>query len=113
MTVVELFDEKPINNIIGTLAFNPDKVVYIGGYSKKQFENQKLPILRKYFAEKGFTSLLIEYVQVRRDSFKNIIEKFEIVYQNNGDCVFHVEVTGGEDLIMIGLGALCQRHPEI
>lgn len=113
MTVVELFDEKPINNIIGTLAFNPDKVVYVGGYSKKQFESKKLSILKKYFDEKGFSSLFIEYVQVRRDSFKDIIEKFENVYQNNCDCVFHVEVTGGEDLIMIGLGALCQRHPEI
>lgn len=113
MTIVELFDEKPINNIIGTLAFNPEKVVYVGGYSKKQFERKKLPVLRRYFDEKGFSSLIIEYVQVRRDSFKDIIEKFERIYSDNGDCVFHVEVTGGEDLIMIGLGALCQRHPEI
>lgn len=113
MTIVELFDEKPINNIVGTLAFNPDKVVYVGGYSKKQFETKKLPVLKKYFNKKGFSDLEVEYVQVRRDSFKDIVEKFESIYSSNTGCVFHVEVTGGEDLILIGLGALSQRHPEI
>lgn len=113
MTIVELFDEKPINNIVGTLAFNPDKVIYVGGYSIKQFENKKLPVLQKYLTEKGFTELLIEYVQIRRDSLKDIIEKLESVYSSNKECKFHVEVTGGEDLILIGLGVLCQRHPEI
>lgn len=52
MTIVELFDDRPINNIVGTLAFDPDKVVYVGGYSKKQFEAKKLPILMKYFNKK-------------------------------------------------------------
>ena len=113
MTIVELFDEKPINNVVGTLAFNPDKVVYVGGYSKKQFETKKLPVLMKYFNMKGFTNLEVEYVQVRRDSFKDIVDKFEGIYSSNAGCVFHVEVTGGEDLILIGLGALSQRHPEI
>lgn len=113
MTIVELFDEKPINNIVGTLAFNPDKVIYVGGISKKQFESRKLPILKTYFDKKGYSALDIEFFQVRRDSFKDIIEKFERIYSSNVGCVFHVEVTGGEDLIMIGLGALCQRHSEI
>lgn len=113
MTIVELFDEKPINNVVGTLAFNPDKVVYVGGYSKKQFETKKLPVLMKYFNKKGFTDLEVEYVQVRRDSFKDIVDKFEGIYSSNAGCVFYVEVTGGEDLILIGLGALSQRHPEI
>lgn len=57
MTIVELFDDRPINNIVGTLAFDPDKVVYVGGYSKKQFEAKKLPILMKYFNKKGITNL--------------------------------------------------------
>lgn len=113
MTIVELFDEKPINNVVGTLAFNPDKVIYVGGYTRKHFERKKLPILKKYFDMKGFSTLEIEYVQVRRDSFKDIMEKFENIYSLNSGCVFHVEVTGGEDLILIGLGALSQRHPDI
>lgn len=113
MTIVELFDEKPINNIVGTLAVNPDKVVYVGGYSKKHFETKKLPVLLKYFNKKGFTHLEVEYVQVRCDSFKDIVDKFENIYSTNAGCVFHVEVTGGEDLILIGLGVLSQRHPEI
>jgi hypothetical protein len=113
MTIVELYDEKPINNIVGTLAFNPDKVIYVGGYSKKQFTANKLPVLQKYLAEKGFDSIELEYVQIRRDSLKDIINKLEFVYSLNEDCKFHVEVTGGEDLILIGLGVLCQRHPEI
>lgn len=113
LTIVELYDEKPINNIVGTLAFKPDKVIYVGGYSKKQFDAKKLPVLQKYLTEKGFDDLSIEYIQIRRDSLKDIIEKLESVYSSNQDCKFHVEVTGGEDLILIGLGVLCQRHPAI
>ena len=113
MTIVELFDEKPINNIVGTLAFDPDKVVYVGGYSKKQFETKKLPILMKYFEKKNFAHLNVEYVQVRRDSLKDIVDKFESIYSENAGCAFHVETTGGEDLILIGLGVLSQRHPEL
>lgn len=113
MTIVELFDEKPINNIVGTLAFNPDKVVYVGGYSKKHFEAKKLPVLIKYFEKKGHADLEVEYVQVRRDSLKDIVDKFENIYSENAGCSFHVEATGGEDLILIGLGVLCQRHPEL
>lgn len=113
MTIVELFDEKPINNIVGILAFNPDKVIYVGGYTRKHFESKKLPILKKYLDRKGYSALDIEYVQVRRDSFKDIMEKFENIYSSDSGCVFHVEVTGGEDLILIGLGALSQRRPDI
>lgn len=113
MTIVELFDNKPINNIVGSLAFDPDRVIYVGGYSKKHFESKKLPVLMKYFKEKDLSDLNIEYVQVRRDSLQDTIEKLEKIYSTNDDCKFHVEVTGGEDLILIGLGVLCQRHPEI
>ena len=68
--------------------------------------------MRNYYREKGIDPLEIEYVQVRRDSLRDIVEKLEHIYETNDDCHFHVEVTGGEDLILIGLGILCQRHPE-
>ena len=113
MTIVELYDEKTINNIVGTLAFNPDKVIYVGGYSKKQFESKKMPVLQSYYKCKGFSALDLEYIQVKRESLIDIISKLEEIYSQNEDCKFHVEITGGEDLILIGLGVLCQRHPEI
>lgn len=112
MTIVELFDEKPINNIVGALCFHPDKVIYVGGDNEAQFFSLRLPVLRNYYREKGIDPLEIEYVQVRRDSLRDIVEKLEQIYETNDDCHFHVEVTGGEDLILIGLGILCQRHPE-
>lgn len=113
MTIVELYDNKPINNVVGILAFDPDKVIYVGGYSKKHFENKNLPVLKKYLNKKGYDSLITEYVQVRRDSLTDIVEKLESIYSENEDCRFHVEVTGGEDLILIGIGILCQRHSDI
>lgn len=113
MTIVELYDEKPINNIVGALAFNTDKVIYVGGYSKKQFDSKKLPVLKNYYECKGFSSLSIEYVHIKRDSLSDIISKLESIHSCNEECKFHVEITGGEDLILIGLGVLCQRYPEI
>ncbi len=113
MTIVELYDDKPINNVVGALVFNPEKLIYVGGHSRKTFERKKLSIIKNYLEHKGLADIQVEYIQVRRDSLKDIIDNFEDIYANNEDCKFHVEVTGGEDLILVGLGVLCQRHPEI
>ena len=113
MTIVELFDEKPINNIIGALAFHPDRVVYIGGLSQRHFENRKLPILKRFFAQKQMPELEIRYVQVRKDSLQDIIARFEEIRAAYDDCNFHIEVTGGEELVLIALGVLCERYPSL
>ena len=112
VTIVELYDDKPINNVVGTLAFSPDKVIYVGGNTRKHFDKKHLPVLRKYFNAKGYGSLEIEYVQVRRDSLKDIVDKFEEIYASDRDCKFLVEITGGEDQILIGMGVLSERHPD-
>lgn len=113
MTIVELFDEKPINNVVGAIAFHPEKIIYVGILSQKHFEKRKLPVLRNYLDKKQLSDIEIEYVQVRRDSLLDIVEHFEQIYQANRECRFHVEVTGGEDLVLIALGIVCQRHPDI
>lgn len=113
MTIVELFDDKPINNIVGALAFSPEKIIYVGGISKKQFNSKKKPIIEKYLQNKSLGGIEIEYMQVNRSSLSDIILKLEFIHDMNEDVKFHVEVTGGEDLILIALGILCERHPEI
>ncbi len=57
MAIIELLDEKPINNIVGVLAFKPDKVVYVGGHTEKQFNRKELPILKGYFSKKRIQCL--------------------------------------------------------
>lgn len=70
MTIVELYGDKPINNIVGTLAFNPEKVIYVGGYSKKHFYDKKMPVLRNYLFRKGYESVIIEYVLISLSSLR-------------------------------------------
>lgn len=117
MTIVELYDEKPINNVVGTLAFEPDKVIFVGGYSETVFRERRLPILQKYFVQKNIRTPEVEYKPIRRDSLTSIIQVLEEIYcahkDSDEECLFHVEVTGGEDLILVALGALCKMHPEI
>lgn len=113
MTIVELYDEKPINNVVGTLAFHPEKLIYVGGHAAAQFAERMLPPLDRYFRSKDIDMPEIEYVQVNRNSLTDIIAKLENIYNENEDCHFHMEVTGGEDLILVGLGVICQRHPEV
>ena len=113
MTIIELYDSTPINNIIGALTFEPEKIVYVGGFSKKQFASKKQPTLEKYLLHKQLARTVIEYVQVRKDDLHDIIDKLEKVYTENTDCRFNIEVTGGDDLMLVAIGVLCQRHPEI
>lgn len=113
MTIIELFDNAPINNIIGALTLRPDKIIYIGSFSANTFNGKKNPILRKYLDRKGLNSTVIEYVHIRRDSLINIVDTLEEIYAENTDCRFNVEITGGEDLTLVAIGVLCQRHPEL
>lgn len=113
MTIIELYDSTPINNIIGALTFAPEKIVYVGSFSKKQFASKKQPVLEKYLLQKQLAHTVIEYVQVRKDDLHDIIDKLEKVYTENTDCRFNIEVTGGDDLMLVAIGVLCQRHPEI
>lgn len=113
MTIIELYDSIPINNIIGALTFVPEKIVYVGGFSKNQFASKKQPILKKYLLPKQLAHTVIEYVQVRKDDLHDIIGKLEKVYTENTDCRFNIEVTGGDDLMLVAIRVLCQRHLEI
>ena len=113
MTIVELFDSTPINNIIGALAYRPERIIYIGGFSEKQFVAKKYPALRKYFDSKNLSSMEICYVQVNKESLQEIVDTLEDLYENNTDCKFNIEVTGGEDLVLVGIGVMCQRYPDL
>lgn len=113
MTIIELLDNKPINNVIGALAFKPDKIIYVGGMKGSQFDLRVLPSLRRYFRLKDLDNTVIEYVQVRRDDLNDIIEKLDQVYLENSGCRFHIEVTGGEDLMLVAIGVLLGLHPDM
>ena len=113
MTIVELFDVRPINNVVGLLSFNPDKIIYVGGDSKKHFNGRTLPVLNAFLEHKKLDVPVIEYVNVKRNSLKDIVDNLEKIYKDNADCRFHVEVTGGEDLVLVALGVMFARHPEI
>ena len=113
MTIVELYDNFPINNIIGALCYRPEKIVFVGGLSEKHFRRQRIPVLRRFLTMKGLGDTELVYKQVRKDDLTDILRGLEEIYRECEDCLFNIEVTGGEDLILVGLGALCQRHPEI
>ena len=113
MTIVELLDEKPINNVIGALEFRPDKLVYVGNLSENTFARKKLPVLKNFFREKSMENIEIEYRNVSKESLAGMIKTLEDIYEQNCDCKFHVEITGGDDLLLVALGVLCQRHPSI
>ena len=49
-TLVELFDKEPVENVYSSMAFNPDRVVYIG--EKRLMTVEKQEHVRRFFRQK-------------------------------------------------------------
>lgn len=98
-TLVELFDECQIANVISALNFHPEKIVFVG--FNKTMKMKKRNDIRKFFDAKGL-NIDIEFEIVGRFDYDFIIKKLIEITDENEDCVF--DLTGGKELVLAAMG---------
>jgi len=102
-TLIELYDERPLLNVLCTEMFKPERTVFICtpevGANKQM--KQKM---RDYFARRGIKSKLVfqqvsllDAAQVEK-CLRELVEKYP-------DCA--LDVAGGTDAALFASGALC------
>ncbi|MBQ8003332.1 MAG: DUF1887 family protein [Clostridia bacterium] len=103
MTIVELFDNEIMDNVVGTLCLKPQRAVilYTGEKDKAFFDT-----LNSIIARRGMkTEILPEWVDA--SSVESVVKKLEDVAERFPDCDF--DITGGEDMMLVAIGEVAKK----
>ena len=103
MTIVEIWDSDPIDNVMGVIALKPDRVVYVG-FDKRMME-RRCGDLKRVFEMRGM-NLSVECRAVPGDLY-GIADSLEAIAAEDDHCAF--DVLGGEGIILAAMGIACGR----
>ena len=104
-TIIELFDECPIENVMSALSFEPEKIVYVG--FKHIMTEKRKSDLERFFKMRKINAD-ISYEIVGRYDYEGIKEKIKFIINENEDCI--LDLTGGKELLLTAMGAVCERE---
>lgn len=101
-TLIELYDERPLENILGVEMFRPQTVVYVCPEtiaSDQPLHNK----LRAYFRHRG---LKVELIFFRASVYhtESILKVFRHIVGQYPDCA--LDITGGTDAVLFAAGLL-------
>ena len=106
-TLIELYDERPLENVLGVEMFLPQRVVYVcpeNVAGDKRIHRQ----LKEYFRHRGLTP---ELSFVRTDVFdsESVLQLLRHTVEAEEDCA--IDITGGTDAVLFAVGLLCAERP--
>ena len=102
-TLVELFDERPLENVLGVEIFHPEQVIYVCPEGlPKRAEKQ----LAEYFAHRGI-STRIRFLYVNIYDTQEILQLFRAVLAEHPDAA--MDITGGTDAVLFAAGLACSE----
>ena len=99
-TLIELYDERPLENVIGVEMFHPQRVVYICQESVPSDQTLQKK-LRAYFQHRGQK---VELIFVRSSMYDTdaILRVFQKTMEKYPDCA--IDITGGTDAVLFAAG---------
>lgn len=107
MTYIEFVDKTAAENVCACFANPPERVILVGAEPKVLSA-----ICKRYgeiFRDRGID---IEFIprKIPRYDISRIIEEFSDIVNTYSDCVF--DLTGGEDLYLVGIGVIRERFKD-
>jgi len=107
VTYIEFFDKVSSENISACLSYAPDRVVYIGDNAKVM--KKYIEKYQRVFSDRG-QNIEFQFRTISKSNLDNAVLVLTELVETYDDCV--VDITGGEELLMLALGIVCARHPE-
>ena len=107
MTYIEFYDSEAVVNICSSLATAPDRVIILCGDKKPVL--RRIPHYKRVLADRGHD---VEFLceSVNKNSLQSIVEKLSSLVNTYDD--IHVDLTGGEDLLLVAIGVVSERFPD-
>ncbi|MBQ9996108.1 MAG: hypothetical protein IJP32_07045 [Clostridia bacterium] len=100
MTLIELFDKTPVENILGSLALKPDKVVYITPESRKAI--RAIPNYQKILKGRGIHLEMRVKSIVKNDLEAIVAALYDIVSDPTDNYV--IDISGGDEGALVAPG---------
>lgn len=102
MTLVEIFDKTPVENIITTLAFKPDRVVFVGSDQWKIY--REVELYKEVLAGRGIKTEM-SVCGVAKNNLDGIVRSlYEII--SNPDEDYIVDFSGGDESSLVAVGMI-------
>ncbi|MBQ6496742.1 MAG: DUF1887 family protein [Firmicutes bacterium] len=104
-TLIEIYDERAIENVIGPETFRPEDVVYLCPSEIAQ-DRRHQNKLRSFFESRGLAVRLhfTECSMYKADTIERQLKEIAAKYE---DCA--VDITGGTDAALFAAGMFCQE----
>lgn len=105
-TLIELYDERAIENVLGPEVFTPKKVIYLcpTEIAQDHIYQQKL---REYFAHRGLT-MELDFRESSLFKTDKILHQLEKILATHTDIA--LDITGGTDAALFACGMFCQKN---
>jgi len=103
-TLIELFDESQLENVIAGLRLLPQRIIFVG--YKHMMTPKRITDLENLFKGRGLKTEF-SYEIVGRYDYDSIYGKLLYLAENNPDCAF--DLTGGKELILAAIGAVAKE----
>lgn len=98
-TIIELFDESPILNVLASAVFKPEKVIFFGADLEHEVESRN--DYARFFKHRG-EDIKMEYASTDIENIDCVESTLSEIISANPDCV--VDVTGGSDIALLAAG---------
>ena len=105
-TLIELYDERPLENVLGADCFRPERVVYLCPTEDEQVRSAE-KTLKDYFDYRE-TGVKAEFLYTSLFNTGKIMKRLESVLNTYPDCA--IDITGGSDAALFAAGALCEKY---
>lgn len=99
-TLIELYDERPLENVLSSEVFRPECTVFVCPTGLTEKEKRAL---RDYFAHRGLETKA-EFVTADRFSAKDVYNTLKNIVERYPDCA--LDVAGGTDNALFAAGRL-------
>lgn len=103
-TIIELFDQDPMENLLSVVVFQPEHVSYI--CDKATMNNKKKQSVYRLLKSRGLKTTVNFYV-VDTSDLQSIFSVFQKALDEHEDCVF--DFTGGKHLVLLAAGIFCRE----
>ncbi len=103
LTLIELYDERPIENVLASETFRPERTVFLCPPAVAGNETVKRK-LAEFFRRRGLDTVL-EFIGTGLYSSEVVLGVLRSVISKYGDCM--IDITGGTDDALFACGQLC------
>ena len=104
-TLIELYDERPIENVLASEVFRPERAIFLSPTKVAQSKTVKNKMIQ-YFRHCGLNTELV-FLETSLYDTDKVAKQLKKVLNDYPDCV--VDITGGTDAALFACGDVCME----